>query len=134
MKIIGVVHSPFKRPEEAPFQPSVSEKNESIIEIFPPYHRALKGLEKFKYVFVITFLHRIENWKEEVVSKMTGKKEGVLATRSPHRPNPIGLSLLKVKEIEGNIVIVENSDLLDGTPVLDIKPFVKKIDIPEEEK
>ncbi len=126
-----MVHSPFKNLGEVPPQPVYLKKSEATIEIFPEYAQALKGLEEVEYIFVITYLHKSEGWQPEVVSRRTGRTEGVFASRSPRRPNPVGLSLLKLKEVKENFLLVENIDLLDGTPVLDIKPFVRKIDVPE---
>ncbi len=131
LKIIGVVHSPFRDLKEVPPQPVFLKGTEATIEIFSEYARALAGLEEAEYIFVITYLHKSQDWEPEVVSRRTGRREGVFATRSPRRPNPIGLSLVKLKEIRGNFIFVESIDLLDGTPVLDVKPFVGEIDIPE---
>ena len=134
LKPIGRVHSPYKERHGTPRQASVINEGgvqRGTIEIFsdfvPP--RALRDLEGFEYLWVIAWFHLNKNWNPMVAPpRGKGKKRGVLATRAPHRPNSIGLSAVRLIEIKGNIIEIEALDLLDGTPVLDIKPYIPYAD------
>ncbi len=126
-KPIGIIHSTFKSLEETPRQPLYTEK-EAVIEIFPPFQEGLLGLERFDFIIVLTYLHKIDGFNLKTISRMTGKEAGVFATRSPRRPNPIGLSVVKLIKVHRNFVIVKGIDFLEGTPVLDIKPFIRELD------
>ena len=125
---IGVVHTPFKSKYAAPRQPaSASERTVGVITLNEGcnFEQALDDLQGFDYIWVIFWFHRNKNWKPKVLPPHGGKtKRGLFSTRSPHRPNPIGLSLCKLIDINGRTIRIENPDMLDGTPVLDIKPYI----------
>ena len=132
-EIIGYVHSPYKERFGTPRQPPVTEQTlddraqEATIELVPGHNfeQALKDLEGFEYIWVLAWLHLNEGWNPQVIPPRGEKvKRGLFATRAPHRPNPIGLSALKLTGIEGRTLKVRGIDLLDGTPVLDIKPYI----------
>jgi tRNA-Thr(GGU) m(6)t(6)A37 methyltransferase TsaA len=133
---IGVVRSPFVERAEAPRQPSVDHGRgvAGRIELFAGrgFEDALSGLEAWEYAWVIFVFHRnVEEgrgWKPKVLPPRAEAKVGLFATRSPHRPNPIGMSAVALERIEGLVVHVRNLDLLDGTPVLDLKPYVAYAD------
>lgn len=134
MKPIAIVHSFFKEKFSIPRQPGLVTF-ESKIELLPPYNRseALAGLENFSHLWVIFDFHDIEAPTEASLSvrppRLGGnKKLGVFATRSPHRPNKLGLSLVKLIRIEGTSLIVSGGDFLDQTPVFDLKPYLKEIE------
>lgn len=98
-----------------------------VIELYPDknFDQALEYLSGFERVWIISWFHQNTDWKPKVLPPRSGRtKRGVFATRSPHRPNPIGLSLCKLIDINGRIIRVENPDLLDGTPILDLKPYI----------
>lgn len=134
LKPIGVIHSSLKKYAKVPVQPKFSEV-EGIIELLPEYKDGLKDLEGFEYILCIVYLHLVKqpvplqsptHWDSDL--------HGVFAIRSPRRPNPIGLSVLKLMKIEDNKLYVNNLDFVEGTPVLDIKPFIPSIDNRDTEK
>ncbi len=131
---IGVVRSPFAERAEAPRQAAVAAGVGARIELFAGhgYEDALSGLEAWEYAWLLFVFHKnVEDergWKPKVLPPRATEKHGVFATRSPHRPNPIGLSAVRVERVEGLTVHVRDVDLLDGTPVLDLKPYVAYAD------
>jgi tRNA-Thr(GGU) m(6)t(6)A37 methyltransferase TsaA len=130
---IGVVRSPFHERAEAPRQPVLAEVD-GRIELYAGhgYEHALEGLDRWERVWVLFVFHKnIEQgrgWRPKVLPPRSAEKRGVFATRSPHRPNPIGLSVMRVGRVDGLTVHVIGVDLLDETPVLDIKPYVAYAD------
>jgi tRNA-Thr(GGU) m(6)t(6)A37 methyltransferase TsaA len=133
---IGVVRSPFTERVQAPRQPTANHARgvAGRIELFAGrgFEDALSGLEAWEHAWVLFVFHRnVEEgrgWKPKVQPPRADAKVGLFATRSPHRPNPIGLSAVKIERVEGLVVHVSNLDLLDGTPVLDLKPYVAYAD------
>lgn len=131
---IGVVRSPFRERAEAPRQASAAAGVAATIELLPGfgYEHALEGLDAWQYAWLLFVFHRnVEagrGWRAKVLPPRSEAKLGVFATRSPHRPNPIGLSAVEIVGVEGRTVHVRNVDLLDGTPVLDLKPYVAYAD------
>jgi tRNA-Thr(GGU) m(6)t(6)A37 methyltransferase TsaA len=132
---IAFVRSPYARRIDAPHQPTVVEGTESgttsealieFIEGFPT--AAFRDLAGFERIWLIFVFHRSEGWKAEVRPPRGGGKRSVLATRSPHRPNAIGLSAVELAGVEEHALRVRGMDLLDGTPILDIKPYVPYAD------
>lgn len=134
MRTIGVIHSPYKEKFSIPRQPGLTTI-ESSIEFLSPFNRseALMGLENFSHVWVIFEFHGTNPTNEHSMTvrppRLGGNvKQGVFATRSPFRPNNIGLSLIKIKKIENNIITFTGGDFLDQTPVFDLKPYLKEIE------
>ena len=136
MKTIGIIHSPFKEKFAIPRQPGLIS-TECTIELLPPFDRreALEGIEDFSHLWILFLFHQNDPTNENHLSvrppRLGGNtKRGVFATRSPFRPNNIGLSVVKVKHIdrEKNLMTVIGGDFLDQTPVIDIKPYIKEID------
>jgi tRNA (adenine37-N6)-methyltransferase len=131
---IGVVHSPFGERAAAPRQASLARDVEGSIELYPGrgYEDALEGLAEWDYAWVIFVFHKnVEEgrgWRPKVLPPRSEAKRGLFSTRSPHRPNPIGLSAVKVVRVEGLFVHVRQLDVLDGSPVLDLKPYVAYAD------
>lgn len=125
---IGVVRTPFKTKYGAPRQPaSAVEKTVGVITLLEGsnFEQALEDLRDFDYIWVLFWFHKNSNWKPKVLPPNGGrKKRGLFSSRSPHRPNPIGLSLCKLVDVRGRTIRIENPDMLDGTPVLDIKPYI----------
>jgi tRNA-Thr(GGU) m(6)t(6)A37 methyltransferase TsaA len=126
---IGIVHSPFKKPEGTPIQPAADKDTEAVIEIFSEYVEGLKGLGSFSHLYILFHLHLAEVNSLLVVPFLDTKLHGVFATRSPARPNKIGLSVVFLEKITGNNLYVRNIDILDGSPVLDIKPYISQFDV-----
>lgn len=127
---IGFVRGGGRYPQEAPRQ-SVLARNRGIVELLPGhgFETALADLEGFDRIWLIFLFDRAGNWKPMVrPPDGAGRKIGLFATRSPHRPNPIGLSAVELEKIEGLCLHIRNFDLLDGTPVLDIKPYIPAAD------
>jgi tRNA-Thr(GGU) m(6)t(6)A37 methyltransferase TsaA len=127
---IGVVHSPFLEKASAPRQATLAADVEGTIELFPgrSLEHALEDLETWERIWVVFAFHRAEGWRPKVLPPRSAKRRGVLATRSPHRPNPIGISAVRLVGVDGLTVRVRDLDILDGTPVLDLKPYVPYAD------
>jgi tRNA (adenine37-N6)-methyltransferase len=126
---IGVIRSPFKSLEGMPIQPSGANGVGGIVEVEAKYENGLKDLDGFSHIILIYHFHRSEGFSLQIVPFLDDEIRGLFATRAPKRPNPIGFSVVKLKEVKGNILKIENVDVLDGTPLLDIKPFVPDFDI-----
>lgn len=131
---IGVVHSPFTRRREAPRQSALCTDVHGTIELYPGHHfgEALIDIDTWSHIWVLFWFHVNPNWRPMVQPPRGMKRRGVFATRSPHRPNPLGLSLVKLEKRKGLVLEVSALDILDGTPVLDLKPYVPYTDcVPE---
>jgi tRNA-Thr(GGU) m(6)t(6)A37 methyltransferase TsaA len=125
---IGIVRTPFATHEGMPIQTVAAGGVEGRIELDPDYADGLADLDGFTYLHLITHLHRTGPASLRVTPYLDTAERGVFATRSPKRPNAIGLSLVRLVRIEGPVLHVEELDLLDGTPLLDIKPYVPPFD------
>jgi len=125
---IGVVRTPFAEHEGMPIQTVAAQSVAGRIELDPAYEDALADLDGFTHLHLITYLHRTGGVSLRVTPYLDTVRRGVFATRSPKRPNPIGLSIVRLVRIEGAVIHIEEVDLLDGTPVLDIKPYVPPFD------
>jgi tRNA-Thr(GGU) m(6)t(6)A37 methyltransferase TsaA len=125
---IGVVHSPFAKAEGTPIQPSRSHAARGTVEVYADFEEGLSDLEGFSHIILVCHLHRSKPHRLKVVPYLDTVRRGVFATRAPSRPNPIGLSVVRLLGIDGNVLEVEGLDLLDGTPVLDVKPYVREFD------
>ena len=128
---IGIVRAASVHKVEAARQPRAAEGERACIELFPGRHfeHALEDLSRWKLIWVLFWFDRNPGWRPKVLPpRSTSGRKGVFATRSPHRPNPIGLSVVRLERIEGLNVHVIDSDMLDGTPVLDLKPYVAYTD------
>ena len=125
---IGIVHSPFFEVEGMPIQPSRSEGAEGTVEIFDEFLEGLADLDGFSHIILLYHFHRSEGFRLKVTPFLDNKPRGLFATRAPTRPNQIGLSVVRLVGVENNILSVEDVDILDGTPLLDIKPFVGEFD------
>lgn len=127
-KPIGLIHSPFQSIEGIPIQASSAKNTEGTIEIFPEYTRGLKDLDQFSHLILIYHLHLSEGYELEVRPFLDSQERGVFACRAPSRPNPIGVSTVRLKGIEGSMLQIADLDIVDGTPLLDIKPYVPSFD------
>ena len=125
---IGIVHSPFKKPIGVPIQPKEAKGVKGIVEVFKKYEEGLEGIEGFSHITLIYHFHLCKERKIKVIPYMDNVAKGVFATRAPSRPNPIGISTVRLIERKGNILHVENIDIIDSTPLLDIKPYVPFFD------
>lgn len=131
-KPIGIIHTPFTKRKGTPIQPRRGRGIKGTIEIFPQYAEGLADLDGFSHIYLIFHLNRSEGFNLRVVPYLDDTERGVFATRAPRRPNAIGLSIVRLDRIEGTTLHIEDIDILDGTPLLDIKPFVHRFDEPDD--
>ena len=127
-KPIGVVHSPFKEAVGTPIQPKAGKGIKGTVEILPEFVNGLADLDGFSHIILVSHFHLAKDYKLKVIPFMDDVKRGVFATRAPSRPNSIGLSVVKLNSIANDILHVENIDIIDGTPLLDIKPYIPEFD------
>ncbi len=127
---IAYARSQYKSLENMPIQPKGC-CGEAEIEVLAEFTPGLKDLEGFSHIYLLTFFHQCSQSKLVVTPFMDTVERGVFATRSPARPNHLGLSIVKIKSINNNIITIEGCDLLDGTPIVDIKPYIENFDHPE---
>ena len=125
---IGVIHSPFGSVEGMPIQSAYAADVEGTISIFHEYAGGLKDLARFSHIIAIYHFHLSNRFELEVRPFLDTETHGVFATRAPNRPNPIGISTFAILSVEGNNLHVKGIDVVDGTPLLDIKPFVPEFD------
>ncbi len=125
---IGVIHTEFKEVEDIPIHPFSGKEAKGYIELLPKFEAALKDLEGFTHITLIYYLHKAEEYELEVTPYIDTEPHGVFATRVAARPNPIGLSTVRLENIKGNIINITELDIMDGTPLLDIKPYYKLFD------
>jgi tRNA-Thr(GGU) m(6)t(6)A37 methyltransferase TsaA len=133
-KPIGIIHSPFKEPKGTPIQPTAAKGIDGTVEVFPEYAEGLKDLEGFSHIILIYYFHLVKEPSLKVKPFMDNQIHGVFSTRAPSRPNPIGISVVRLVGIDGNILYIRDVDIVDGTPLLDIKPYVPKFDVREVER
>jgi tRNA-Thr(GGU) m(6)t(6)A37 methyltransferase TsaA len=126
---IGIIHSPFKDPEGTPIQPSGAMGVEGTVEVFSDYQKGLEDLAGFSHIFLIYYFHLAKKMALKVKPFLDDQMHGVFATRAPSRPNPIGISIVHLLKIEGGTLYVQDIDVVDQTPLLDIKPYVPDFDV-----
>lgn len=128
---IGLVRSPFKEKADAPRQGVLNPDVGATIELdpeFPQFKDALEDLSGFERIWVLFWFDQAVGWKPKVQPPRSEEKRGLFATRSPHRPNPIGMTAVRLEKIEGLVLHIRDHDLVDGTPVLDLKPYIAYAD------
>jgi tRNA-Thr(GGU) m(6)t(6)A37 methyltransferase TsaA len=128
---IGVIHSPFNDPKDMPIQPPGAAGITGTVEIFPAFRPGLADLADFSHVILLYHFHRSRGFDLQVVPFMDDRPRGLFATRAPKRPNPIGLSIVRLQGIEGGMLHIADVDILNETPLLDLKPYVPAFDAPE---
>jgi len=126
---IGHIHSPYREAQGTPIQPRWAPRIEGTVEVFPQYAAGLRDLDGFERIWLLYWCDRAREAQLEVVPYRDTQKRGVFATRAPSRPNPIGLSCVRLLDVEGTTLRVAELDILDGTPLLDIKPYVPDFDV-----
>ena len=131
---IGIIHSPYSTPKGTPIQPSAVRGNEGKIEIFPEFAEGLEDLAGFSHIFLIYHFHLSKKFSLKVKPFLDDTRRGLFATRAPSRPNPIGISVVRLVDIHESTLRIQNLDVLDGTPLLDIKPYVPQFDVYPVEK
>ncbi len=125
---IGIIHTPFKKLEGMPIQPAGAAGVKGTIELFEIYRVGLKDLDGFSHIILLYHFSESRDFDLCIKPFMDSHKRGLFSTRAPRRPNPIGLSVVQLDKIENGILSVCNIDILDGTPLLDIKPYVPEFD------
>ena len=133
-KPIGVIHSPFKEPKGTPIQPAGAKNIDGTVVLFPEYAEGLKDLDGFSHIILVYHFHLSKRASLKVKPYMDSEVHGVFAMRGPSRPNPVGISVVGLVRIENNILHIHDVDIVDGTPLLDIKPYVQEFDIKKVDK
>lgn len=131
IKPIGVIRTSMQAKFDAPHQPNHSKKDISVVELLPnsEFYQAVQDLKTFSHIWLIWWFHKNNTWKPKVrPPRGPNNKRGVLATRSPHRPNPIGMTAVELIKVVKNKIYIGNHDLIDGTPIIDIKPYIPDAD------
>jgi tRNA-Thr(GGU) m(6)t(6)A37 methyltransferase TsaA len=127
-KPIGIIHTAFTEPSGIPIQASAARGARGMVEVLPEYASGLKDLEGFSHIMLLYHFHLARPPQLLVRPFLDDAEHGVFATRAPSRPNPIGISIVRLLQVRGNMIDVEDVDIVDGTPLLDIKPYVPEFD------
>lgn len=130
---IGIIHSPFEGPEGTPIQPAGARGINGSVEVFPQYTEGLKDVEGFSHIILIYHFHLSGESSLTAKPYMDTESHGVFAMRGPSRPNSIGISVVRLVKVEENILRIQDVDIVDGTPLLDIKPYVPEFDTKDVE-
>ena len=133
MKPIGIIHSPFLEKKQTPIQTTRSDTTGSV-EVFPEFADGLRDLEGFSHIILLYVFHQSDKYTLLVTPFLDDKQHGLFTTRYPCRPNPIGISIVRLLSGQNNILSIHGVDVLEGTPLLDIKPYVPDFDVRTEVK
>ncbi len=131
---IGVIYSEHTAAEKTPIQPVYARGCKGRVEVYPEFAEGLKDLGGFSHLYLLYHFHQCREVKLTVKPFLQDVERGVFSTRAPCRPNPIGLSVVELVKMEGNILHVDGLDILDGTPLLDVKPYTEKFDLHDVKK
>lgn len=132
---IGVIHSPFKDIEGMPIQPCSAQGTKGTVEVYEQYRAGLKDLGGFSHIMLLYHFHLVKSYALQARPFLEEEAiHGIFAIRAPARPNPIGISMVRLVSIEDNLLNIEDVDIIDGTPLLDIKPYVPDFDWREVEQ
>ncbi len=129
---IGIIHSPFQELTDMPIQPTGADGIEGTVEVFKEFQDGLADLDGFSHIILLYHFHQSDSFNLRVIPFMDSEQRGLFSTRAPKRPNPIGISIVQLYRIENNILHIRNIDVLDSTPLLDIKPYVPEFDAQKE--
>jgi tRNA-Thr(GGU) m(6)t(6)A37 methyltransferase TsaA len=133
-KPIGVVHSPFKAPQDVPIQSAAARGVTGYVEVTTEYVEGLRDVDGFSHLILVYHCHLAQDYSLLVKPFLDDSLHGVFSTRAPSRPNPVGVSIVRLTKKEENILHIQDVDIIDETPLLDIKPFVPQFDQREAEK
>lgn len=128
LRPIGVIHSEHQEAKKTPIQPIYAPGCKGSVQVFPEFAEGLADLEEFSHIYLIYHLDRAGSPAMKVKPFLQDKERGIFSTRAPRRPNPIGMSIVRLLRINGNVLEVQGIDVLDGTPLLDIKPYTTRFD------
>ena len=131
---IGVIRTPFKEPKGTPIQPTGATGIKGTVQVEPEYREGLKDIDGFSHLILLYHFHLTEGYSLRVQPYLDKERHGMFATRIPGRPNPIGLSVVRLVGVEGCTLHIEDVDIIDGTPLLDIKPYVPAFDMRETDQ
>ncbi|MFQ5713375.1 MAG: tRNA (N6-threonylcarbamoyladenosine(37)-N6)-methyltransferase TrmO [Candidatus Scalinduaceae bacterium] len=131
---IGVIHSQFKEPKGTPIQHATAKGIGGTVEVFPEFAEGLKDVEDFSHIILVYHFDLAKKSSLKVKPYLDNENRGVFSTRAPSRPNPIGISIVRLIGIEETILQIQEVDIVDGTPLLDIKPYVPAFDVRETMK
>jgi tRNA-Thr(GGU) m(6)t(6)A37 methyltransferase TsaA len=131
---IGIIRTPFKKPEGTPIQASAPSGARGTVEVLPEYMEGLKDLDGFSHVILIYHFHLSKAYRLLAKPFLDDKEHGIFAIRGPSRPNPIGISTVRLEKIKDNVISFKDVDIVDGTPLLDIKPYLPAFDQREVSK
>ena len=126
---IGIIRTAHTVPESTPIQPVYAQGCTGRAEIYPEFVDGLRDLDGFSHIYLLYHFHRTAATKLRVKPFLQDVERGVFSTRAPCHPNPIGLSIVRLLGVEGNVLLLDEVDILDGTPLLDIKPYAGKFDL-----
>jgi len=127
-KPIGIIHSPHKELSDIPIQPVFAKDIEGTVVIDQKFAEGLMDLNEFSHIHLFYFFHKSQKTCLRVKPYLSEQEHGIFATRAPHRPNKLGMSLVRLTEIQGNILHIKGIDIVDGTPLIDIKPYIQRFD------
>jgi tRNA-Thr(GGU) m(6)t(6)A37 methyltransferase TsaA len=127
-KPIGVIHTPFREPVGIPIQGALRPDTEGTLEVFPEFQEGLKDIDGFSHLIVLYHFHRTEGYKLTARPFLDDTPRGVFSIRGPRRPNPIGMTVVRLNKRDKNVLYIQGVDMVDGTPLLDIKPYFPDID------
>ncbi len=125
---IGIIHSGHRDPAKSPIQPCYAQGCTGTVEVFPEYAEGLRDLEGYSHIYLLYHFHLAKPASMTVMPFLQNKPHGLFSTRFPARPNPIGMSIVRLLSRQDNLLRIESVDVLDGTPLLDIKPYSRRID------
>jgi len=126
---IGTIHSPYAEPAGVPIQGVFAGGAAGTVEVFPEYAAGLADIDGFSHIILLYCLHRSRGYSLTCKPFLDVQERGVFATRAPRRPNPIGFSVVRLSGIEGRVLRIADVDIVDGTPLLDIKPYIPEFDV-----
>jgi tRNA-Thr(GGU) m(6)t(6)A37 methyltransferase TsaA len=125
---IGVIHTQYKRTSGVPIQGIFRPKSQGVVDVFPEYEAGLADIDGFSHLILLYVFHQSRGFDLKVKPYMEDAEHGLFAMRAPKRPNPIGLSVVRLVRVEGRSLYIAEADMLDGSPLLDIKPYVPQFD------
>lgn len=128
MHPIGIIHSPFSDKEQTPIQASRSQAI-GTVEVYPEFSDGLQDIEEFSHIYLLYVFHNSSGYSLQIKPFLDDQEHGLFATRYPYRPNPLGISTVRLLFRQANVLTIEGVDVLDGTPLLDIKPYVPDFDL-----
>lgn len=128
MHPIGIIHSPFSDKDQTPIQASRSQAI-GTVEVYPEFSDGLQDIEEFSHIYLLYVFHNSSGYSLQIKPFLDDQEHGLFATRYPYRPNPLGISTVRLLFRQANVLTIEGVDVLDGTPLLDIKPYVPDFDL-----